>query len=283
MAGREHAHPLVPVFDDDLFVGTAEWYAQYRPQYPQQLLDTLVSEAPTMAGDRRLLDLACGPGTVCLRIQHHFDAVLAVDLESDMIEKGIQLARLANVDNIDWRVSRAEDLDLPPESLDLVTVGSAFHRLNRPLIAGRARRWLRPGGLFAEIGSSTGITSGTEPWQQVVAEVYRQWIAKAPHRRPAKRPLDQTLATTEEVLRRAGFVDVKKREIDVGHAWTVDDIVGYLFSTSYASRAVFGDLADGFAGALRSALLAHEANGRFAETLSTYLLTGKRPERDSSG
>ena len=278
MTEREYAHPLVPDFSEDLFAGTAEWYASYRPAYPYELLGELVRQAPGRQSDgRRLVDLACGPGTVCLRIHGHFDAVLAVDLEPDMIETGRALARMASADNIEWLVSRAEDVDLAPSSVDLITIGSAFHRLNRPLVAARAFQWLRPDGILAEIGTSNGITSGSEPWQQIVLDVYRKWWAKAPSRPSVRQPADPTLATTEQVLRDAGFVQVTKREIDIAHSWTGDEIVGYLFSTSHASRAIFGDLADYVAEELKSALLAYDRTGEFHEMLSAYTLTGKRP------
>lgn len=276
VADPEYAHPLVPDFADDLFAGTAEWYAAYRPRFPQQLLDDLVSQCPD-DGDRRLVDLACGPGTVCLNIHQHFDSVLAVDLEPDMIRTGDALGRAAGADNIEWRAARAEDVDLPSDSVDLITIGNAFHRLNRPFIAERALRWLRPGAVLAEAGSSTGMTSGNEPWQRVVLDVYREWMAKAPNRPRTREPRDPTLATTEQVLRDAGFVQVTKREVDVQHSWSADDVVGCLFSTSHAGRTIFGELADEFATALRSALLAHDPNDQFEETLSVYTLTGQRP------
>jgi ubiquinone/menaquinone biosynthesis C-methylase UbiE len=278
---RDRAHALVPDFADDLFAGTAEWYATFRLPYPQVLLDEVVEQAPR-GTPSRLVDLACGPGTVCLRIHRHFDSALAVDLEPDMVATGESIGRAANADNIEWQVARAEDVDLESESVDLITIGSAFHRLNRPLVAKKGLRWLRPGGLLAEVGSSTGMTSGDEPWQRVVLEVYREWIARAPNRPPARRPRDPTLATTEQVLRDVGFAEVRKREVDIDHSWTADEIVGYLFSTSYASRTIFGDLADGFADALASALLAHEPSGRFNETLSAYTLVGRTPTAPSA-
>ena len=281
MSDRDHAHPLVPDFDEDLFAGTAEWYARHRPPYPSELLDELVYTAPGQRGEGRMLvDVACGPGTICLALHRHFDAVLAVDLEPDMIARGRALAREAGAGNIEWTVGRAEDLDLPAATVDLVTIGNAFHRLDRPLVASRALAWLRAGGVFADVGGGTRMTSGNEPWQRVVSDVYRRWIARAPHRPVSRSPKDARLATTEEVLRDAGFVDVSKRVVEVPHVWTADDVVGYLFSTSYASRAIFGGLADGFAEAVRAALLAHDPRGQFREALSAYVVTGRRPSTD---
>ena len=47
------------------------------------------------------------------------------------------------------------------------------------------------------------------------------------------------------------------------HVWTCDSIVGFMLSTSIASRRVLGDEADGFEAELRGALLEVEPSDRF--------------------
>jgi SAM-dependent methyltransferase len=42
-----------------------------------------------------------------------------------------------------------EELDAPPGAFDLVTIGNAFHRLPRDVVAAKIRRWLGPGGHLA--------------------------------------------------------------------------------------------------------------------------------------
>ncbi len=49
----------------DAFVGTARYYARYRPPYPEEFLADLRSLAET-TGHGSLLDLACGPGRVAI-------------------------------------------------------------------------------------------------------------------------------------------------------------------------------------------------------------------------
>ena len=63
-------------------------------------------------------------------------------------------------------------------------------------------------------------------------------------------------------MRGAGFT-VQEHESVVDHTWTCDSIVGFMFSTSIASRRVLGENADRFESELRAALLAVEPSGRF--------------------
>jgi hypothetical protein len=65
--GTEKTAAFVPNYSDDLYTGTAEYYARYRVPYPQVLIDDLRVRAG-VTGNGRLLDLACGPGRVALYV-----------------------------------------------------------------------------------------------------------------------------------------------------------------------------------------------------------------------
>src|SRR4051812_29894557 len=122
------------------FIGTAEVYAKYRPPYPQQLLADLVA---SVEGEHQfLVDLATGPGRVALDLAAWFERVLAVDLEPEMTALARRRSTDRGIDNIEWRVGRAEDVDLAAGSADLVTIGEAFHRLEQGRVARLALGWL---------------------------------------------------------------------------------------------------------------------------------------------
>ena len=59
---------------------------------------------------------------------------------------------------------------------------------------------------------------------------------------------------SSDELRAAGL-DVEERESVVEKVWTCDSIIGFMFSTSIASRRVLGDNASNFEADLRRALL----------------------------
>jgi SAM-dependent methyltransferase len=247
---------------DGLFAGTAEYYARYRPRYPQELFDHLLRRAP-VTGRGRLLDLACGTGEIAVPLAPSFAQADAVDQEPEMIAVG--RAR-ADVAHITWTAGRAEELHFPPDSMEMITIGNAFHRLDRPVVARLARTWLRPGGTIA-ILHGTSLWQGAEDWQRAAVEVIDKW-------RPA-RPAGpaRSARTHQQVLADAGFA-VEEHDFPVRHTWTPDAFVGYVYSTAFASRAVFGDALPAFEAELRSVL----PGGRFEETIGfQYILA--RPDQ----
>ncbi len=127
------------------FAGTATYYVRYRPPYPDDFLSDLRSHAGT-TGRGSLLDLACGPGRVAIPMAPYFNSVLAVDVEAEMIAVGKREASRCGVTNISWLVARAENLQLSSHSVELITIGEAFHRLDQERILKLAVRWLQPRG-----------------------------------------------------------------------------------------------------------------------------------------
>lgn len=266
----------VPNYPADAFAGTARYYARYRVPYPQALLDDLRRRA-AITGGGRLLDLACGPGRVALPLAPYFQEVWAVDLEPEMIEVGREEAARRGVTNVRWLAGRAEDVAAPPGSCELITISEAFHRLDRWTIAQRALDWLAPGHCLATMGVY-GVFAGPEPWQAVGAAVLRRWRGPVPDfgPRPADQP-DEGIARNEALLRAAGFADVASYPFSVPYVWTLDAILGYLYSTSVASRRALGDRADAFEADLRRTLLAHDPRGEYPAALSFGYTLARRP------
>jgi SAM-dependent methyltransferase len=262
----------------DAFLGTAKAYLRYRPPYPKALLDDLLAcaAAPSMAV---LLDLACGPGRVALDLARSFDRVLAIDLEPEMIEVGQQEAARRGIGNVTWLVGRAEDLTLAPSSIDLITIGEAFHRLDQGMIVQKALSWLKPGCCLATLGT-VGILDGPEPWQKTIAEIGERWKRRAfPSGWAQGLPgADVGPGAGERVLRKAGFVDVDSRSFMEPLDWSFEEIVGYLRSTSTCSeRALSADFA-AFQKELQAALMAEDCQSRFHEELSAGYTIGRKPK-----
>jgi ubiquinone/menaquinone biosynthesis C-methylase UbiE len=135
-----------PRFRTDLYRGTAEWYDVYRPPYPSELIHSLAARVGA-DGTGRLLDVACGTGQVTFALGDYFAEIWAVDQEPGMI--AVASRKAGDSARFRFRTGAVEELDLPAGTFDLVTIGNAFHRLPRDLVAANVRRWLRPGGYLA--------------------------------------------------------------------------------------------------------------------------------------
>ncbi|HEV7524056.1 MAG TPA: class I SAM-dependent methyltransferase, partial [Acidimicrobiia bacterium] len=242
-----------PSFRPDLYRGTAADYDAFRLPYPRALLDDLCRRvAPSGSG--RLLDLACGPGTLTFALNDRFAEVWAVDQEPGAVEFARHKSERLGVKNVRWMTARAETVDAG-EAFELVTIGTAFHRLDRRQVAGRSARWLRAGGHLALLWSDTPV-AGPAPWQQVLAEIFVDWSRRleADDRIPPdlQTHLDELPHAT--VLEEAGFSDVRRYEFTEVHDWTVDALIGLMYSTSVLSRVVLADRAGAFEADMRQRL-----------------------------
>lgn len=260
-------------FPRDLFRGTASFYARYRPPYPQPLIEGL-SERVRISGGGRMVDLACSTGLVTLPLASGFAEVLAVDQEMEMIEMGRRLAVERGLRNVRWEALPAEELTMTRQSCELVTIGSAFHRLDRPAVTRRIFDWLRPGGTLA-ILDALSLWQVDEPWVRAVATAIKPF-------QPADRQAEAAAVTDREltqrdILARAGFQELEDREYSAVQTWTAGAIVGYLYSTSQCSYDGVGERRQPFEAAVRRALPEPDHGGRYAFDLGFHRLTGKRP------
>jgi len=266
-----------PHFPPDAFAGTASYYLRYRVPYPQALLKDLIQRAG-ITGEGRLLDLACGPGRVAFGLVTSFRETWAIDLEPEMVEVGKEEAARRGVNSIRWRVGKAEELTAPPAWFEMVTIGEAFHRLDQQVVAEQTLRWLKPGGCLAILGNC-GLASGWGPWQRSVARIVHQWTGRtvATGGVSTEHVPNAGPAHSEQVLREMGFEEVGSYSFTEPHDWTLETILGNLYSLSVCSRRVLGSNAGAFEADLKAALLAHDASGTFHEEICFGYTLGRKP------
>ncbi len=264
-------------FSPDAFLGTASYYARYRVPYPRVLLQDLVQRAG-VTGQGRLLDLACGPGRVTFALAESFQEIWAIDLEPEMVAVGKEEAAERGINHIQWMVGKAEEMVAPPAWFDLVTIGEAFHRLDQPLVAAQTLRWLKPGCSLAVMGNCSRADDW-EPWQSIVAQIVHKWTgrtvstggvstAHVPNCGPGH---------TEQMLRDFGFEEVDLYTFFEPLDWTLETILGNLYSLSVCSRRVLGSNTEAFEAELKAALLAHNPGGLYHETMRFCYTLGRKP------
>ena len=275
--GMDRVEYVKPSFPADAFAGTAVYYVQYRIPYPKALIDDLLKRTG-ISGDGKLLDLACGPGRIAIPLASSFREVWAIDLEPEMIEVGQKESKRTGITNIKWMVGKAEDLEAASASFQLITIGDAFHRLNQQRVARQALEWLRTGCCLAILGSY-GVMDDQEPWQRLVAEIVSHWTSRAAaHGDASAQPQPGSSPDHNRlVLRDTGFAEVASYPFVEPHDWTIETIIGYLYSTSFCSKKVLGDNATAFEAELKAALLAHDPSGHYSEHMRCGYTIGRKP------
>lgn len=122
------------------FGEAAARYAEFRPDYPQEILDFLLSHITS--GRICAVDLGAGSGQATRKLSRLFDEVIAVEPDGRLVED----SRLPA--NVKIQLNAAETVDFASESLDAVISATAFHWMDQMLICYNAARWLKPGGAF---------------------------------------------------------------------------------------------------------------------------------------
>jgi len=231
------------------FKSTAEFYSRFRVPYPGSLVACLKADA-ALGYEAQVLDLATGPGRLALALAPSLRAIVAVDVEIEMLTEAKRVARRKGVANVQWVHSRAEDLTVAPGSLDLVTIGEAFHRLDQDVVLRRIRQWLKAGACVAIVGCF-GVLDGGYAWQESLRRAVADWTKRRPPV-PSGPPRGKVHDTRQLV--EAGFVGVTNREFVESHTWTRESILGHLHSTSRFSLAALGDEREDFDKVVLTAL-----------------------------
>jgi ubiquinone/menaquinone biosynthesis C-methylase UbiE len=259
---------LKPNYPRDAFEGTAEFYSQYRIPYPQALFDDLISRVKPEHGV--LLDLASGPGRVCIPLAPFFSKVYAIDIDPGMVSVGKAESKKYNASNIEWFTGRAEEFNIEPGSIDLITIGDAFDRLDQSLILDLANKWLRPGGSIAIIGMYS-IWLGEEPWHKMVSEFIKKWASK----------VTSCLGTNYRnyglMLEDKSFINAGSYTFEFTNHCTIDSIIGYLYSTSRCSKKVLADDVSEFESGIRTELSKLNEKGIFSENITCGYTLGQKP------
>lgn len=124
----------------DAFGRTAREYELGRPEWPEELLDVVVSQLG-LGPDAEVLDLGAGTGKLTRALVRRFDRVVAVEPD------GAMRAVLEEVvPGAEALTGRGEAIPLPDGSVDAVFSAEAFHWFASDESVAEIARVLRPGG-----------------------------------------------------------------------------------------------------------------------------------------
>lgn len=253
------------------FSSTAAFYSRYRVPYPASLIARLRADAG-IGPDSVALDLATGPGRLALALAPFVREVVALDAEPEMLDEGRRVAARRHIGNVKWVHARAEQLDIRSNSVDLVTVGEAIHRLDQTLVLERIMEWLRDDACVALAGCF-GVLHGEHAWQRCLRHELSKWTNDRPIGRPR---IPRGKVHDAQLLTDAGFADVVNREFIGSKTWTPASILGHLHSTSRFSLSVLGDQREDFENAVLGALDADESSQFPQEVSCGYTVGWKR-------
>jgi len=241
-------------FATDLYQGTAEYYDRYRRPYPEAMTEDLIARTG-ISGHGRLLDLACGTGQLAFPLRRFFTEVWAVDREPGFVQMVQAKAGKLGAGNIRPVVADAETLAAEPGHFELAVIGSAFHRLDRDLVAARLLGWLQPGGHVALCWADVPHV-GDQEWQRALKALTDRWQTAlgATDRVPANWAEPERRRPHARVLSEAGFETAGRHEFHVEHRWSPAELAGFVRSTSFLPPSVLADQGAAFDDDLTAAM-----------------------------
>lgn len=230
-----------------MFASTAEFYGAYRSDVPSVVARRLAEAAPSAGPDgvRRLLDVGTGTGFVITALTQYFDDAIGVDPDPDLLAVASRsLSAQIGQRRVALKHATAEDFTVPSGwQPQLVTVCRAFHWFHRAQFLARAGDILAPDGVLAIFGDRS-VWAANAPWKTATLDVVREFLGE--ERRAGAGTYRAPTHDYADDLVEAGYSGVERESVPVRRTRTVESVIGYLHSTSFASLAVLGDRAGAF-------------------------------------
>eukprot|EP01132_Coremiostelium_polycephalum_P004921 gene4921-6135_t len=113
-------------------------YRKFRQGYPDDIYDII--QEHTDSSRNLAIDVGCGNGQNTVRLAEYFDKVIGFDPAEGQIKNSIPHEK------VEYRTCQAEKIDLPEESVDLITVATAAHWFNLPEFFNLTQKLLRSNG-----------------------------------------------------------------------------------------------------------------------------------------
>jgi SAM-dependent methyltransferase len=205
--------------DSQSFDSVAELYDEYRPEYPPELVKTVISLSRLPASGH-ILEIGCGTGKAT-----RLFALRGYSIHC--LEPGAHLAALAarnlkESPRVSFEITRFEEWREQPAAFDLVMSAQAFHWVSTEVGYPKAAHALKPGGFLALFWNMHAGLHG-----QIAAdldEIYRRITPG----------LDSPQAAIEDVIR--------ERSDAITHSGCFGPVTVYRFpwSRTYQTREYIG-------------------------------------------
>ncbi|MES5485131.1 class I SAM-dependent methyltransferase [Bradyrhizobium sp. INPA03-11B] len=262
----------------ELYRGAAPYYVRYMIPYSEDIFQSLIRVC-RLASSSRVLDLGAGTGMIGIRLARSVAHVLSVDPSDEMLREARRRAEVAGVKNIEFVVSRSEDLNESMLSFDIATIASSFLHMDRATVLAKLTQILKPDGCVAIINRER---DGSEPgeWRTaMLSDIKEFWGESYPAGPIVVRPAQS--ASDREVLRASDFSEITEFRHYYEHHWSIDNLLGYLHSIYVGAPGVLGARRDEFTGRIRRLLLSYSPSGFFSERGHITTLLGYRPQISS--
>lgn len=258
-----------------IFNGTYRYYAKYRPGIPEKVINLIVKYFDLKLGDR-VLDIGCGTGQIAIAMDGRCKEMVCLDSDPKMIEQGKKRMKGSKTKLV-WINKGSQDLGKIRKELGifkLAIISRAFHWMDQKQVLKDLEEIISEDGGIAILGDKS-LWTGREKWQKAVKRIIQKYLGK--ERRAGEGAFKQSDESWEDLIAKSAFRFVKTNNIPVVREWGVESVIGWLFSSSFASPDYFGNRLNAFKEDIEKTLLAINPKGVFRETaIWTIILASKK-------
>ena len=195
----------------DLFSKQSVEYAKYRPVYPSELIEYIVS---FVKEKNRCWDCACGNGQASALLAKHFNKIIATDISEQQLQQAIPHEK------IEYLPMPAEKTSIPGNHFDLITVAQAYHWFQFDEFYKEATRVAKPDGMIAVWGYGL-LKCIDETVNNLIVDYYKNKVG--PYWDKERKYVDEGYKTVP-----FGFEELPARQFKIAVEWSKDDLLGYL-------------------------------------------------------
>lgn len=258
-----------PGYNLQLFASTASYYARYRPPYRESMF-AMLGETFGLDGRGALLDLGCGTGSLAIPLARMFERVLAMDPDDAMRAEGERIARERGIANIEWRFGGSLELTPALGTFRLVTIGNAFHWMDRARTIEALNPIVSADGGISIVGYGYPFTDEVPlaPWRRAVEKVVRKYNDRFRGFGMAVSPDDRH----QSYILKSKFTKMNIWFERYEQRWTIDEMIGNLYSSSYCNPRLLGDRALEFEHELRAVIAPFMSSGMLSEPYESHAM-----------
>ncbi len=205
----------------DKFSGQADLYAKYRPHYPQELFDFILSNVK----NRQVAwDCGTGSGQTAIMLTKYFEKIYATDISQKQIDKAYPES------NIIYSVEPAEHTRFPNNIFDLITVSQALHWFRVGEFYTEVKRVAKPGSWIA-VWTYSLLSISPEIDELINVQHYknrlgRYWDYERKH-------VDDNYTSLP-----FPFLEIQAPVFEIQLEWTLKELEGYLNTWSALQKFI---------------------------------------------
>lgn len=204
----------------DNFSARAGLYAQYRPHYPQELFDYIISHVKE---NKLAWDCGTGNGQSAVPLSRHFKKVFATDISQKQISNAPQK------ENIIYAIEPAEKTSLADGSVDLVTVAQAIHWFKFHEFYTEVRRVAKPGAVIAVW--TYNLLKISKEIDSIIYDHHFKMLGD--YWDPERKYVNESYTTIP-----FPFQEIKTPEFRIEVNWSLADLEGYLNTWSALQKFI---------------------------------------------